>query len=191
MWALTGHCGYSYDCERWKFGCGKCPYPDVHPPIRRDGTRIEWWLKNRVYSRSNLTLVSPSTWLKKLAKESMINRFPIKQIPNGVDTDIYRPLDSEQCRSLLGIPGGKHVLMFAAVNLKDHRKGGDLLINALQSLPQSLKAETVLIVLGQSGGTIAETVGIQTLDLGYVSSDRLKTIAYSAADLFIFANAGR
>jgi glycosyltransferase involved in cell wall biosynthesis len=115
----------------------------------------------------------------------MINRFPIKHIPNGVDTDIYRPLDPEQCRSLLGIPGGKHVLMFAAINLKDHRKGGDLLIAALQSLPKSLKAETVLIVLGRSGGTIAQTVGIQTFDLGYTSSARLKTIAYSAADLFI------
>jgi hypothetical protein len=27
MWSFTGHCGYSYDCERWKIGCGKCPYP--------------------------------------------------------------------------------------------------------------------------------------------------------------------
>ena len=22
MWALTGHVAYSYDCERWKHGCG-------------------------------------------------------------------------------------------------------------------------------------------------------------------------
>jgi glycosyltransferase involved in cell wall biosynthesis len=186
MWCLTGHCVYSYDCERWKSGCGKCPYPNVYPRIRRDGTRIEWWLKNRAYSRSNLIFVSPSTWLENLAKESMINRFPIKHIPNGVDTDIYHPLDPEQCRSVLGIPGGKHVLMFAAVNLSNHRKGADLLITALQSLPQSLKAETVLIVLGNSGDTIAQTAGMQTFDLGYVTSARLKTIAYSAADLFIF-----
>jgi glycosyltransferase involved in cell wall biosynthesis len=75
--------------------------------------------------------------------------------------------------------------MFAAVNLINHRKGADLLITALQSLPQSLKAETVLIVLGNSGDTIAQTVGMQTFDLGYVTSAQLKTIAYSAADLFI------
>jgi glycosyltransferase involved in cell wall biosynthesis len=33
---------------------------------------------------------------------------------------------------------------------------------------------------------LAEAVGIQTLDLGYISSDHLKAIAYSASDLFIF-----
>ena len=43
----------------------------------------------------------------------------------------------------------------------------------------------MLIVLGNSGDKLTQTVGIQTLDLGYVKSARLKTIAYSAADLFI------
>ena len=27
MWSFTGHCTYSYDCDRWKTGCGRCPYP--------------------------------------------------------------------------------------------------------------------------------------------------------------------
>ena len=29
MWPFTGHCGYSYGCERWKTGCGSCPHLDV------------------------------------------------------------------------------------------------------------------------------------------------------------------
>ena len=28
MWSFTGHCAYSYDCNRWMTGCGRCPYPD-------------------------------------------------------------------------------------------------------------------------------------------------------------------
>jgi glycosyltransferase involved in cell wall biosynthesis len=66
------------------------------------------------------------------------------------------------------------------------RKGGDLLLKALSSLPTALKAETVLLILGDGGTAISEAVGIDTLNLGYVNSDRLKSIAYSAADLFIF-----
>src|ERR1700740_3621830 len=31
-WSFTGHCGVSFDCERWKTGCGKCPYPTNYPP---------------------------------------------------------------------------------------------------------------------------------------------------------------
>jgi glycosyltransferase involved in cell wall biosynthesis len=186
MWSFTGHCTYSYGCDRWEIGCGRCPYPDVYPRIRRDNTRLEWKLKNWVYSRSHLTIVTPSTWLTEQAKHSMLNRFPIYHIPNGIDTEVYQPLDSKQCRSLLGIPIDKKVLMFGAENLNNARKGGDLLLKALQSLPKSLRAETVLLTLGNGGEAILEAVGMPNLNLGYVSSDRLKAIAYSAADLFIF-----
>jgi glycosyltransferase involved in cell wall biosynthesis len=186
MWSFTGHCTYSYGCARWQIGCGRCPYPDTYPAIRRDSTRLEWKLKNWVYSRSHLTIVTPSTWLTEQAKHSMLNRFPIHHIPNGIDTEAYQPLDPKQCRSLLGIPTDKKVLMFGAENLNNARKGGDLLLKALQSLPESLKAETVLLTLGNGGEAILEAVGMPNLNLGYVSSDRLKAIAYSAADLFIF-----
>ncbi len=186
MWSFTGHCAYSYDCDRWKISCGKCPYPDTYPAVSTDNTHLEWKLKNWVYSRSNLTIVTPSNWLVDQAKQSMLQRFSIHHIPYGIDSKAYQPLDSEQCRLVLGIPTNKKVLMFGAESLKDSRKGGDLLLKALQSLPESLKAETVLLILGNGGEAIAEAVGMATLNLGYVSSDRLKSIAYSAADLFIF-----
>ena len=186
MWSFTGHCAYSYECDRWKSGCGKCPHPDVYPPIKLDNTRLEWQMKNWAYHRSTLTIVAPSNWLTKLASCSILNRFSIHCIPNGIDTEVYQPLDREQCRSVLNIAKNKKVLMFGADNLTDARKGGDLLLKALASLQPSLKAQTLLLTLGNGGEAIAEKVGIQTLNLGYVTSDRLKSIAYSAADLFIF-----
>jgi glycosyltransferase involved in cell wall biosynthesis len=186
MWGFTGHCAYSYDCDRWKTGCGKCPYPDTYPAIQRDNTRLEWKLKNWVYSRSNLTIVTLSRWLTAKVQQSMLNCFPIHFIPNGIDTQAYQPIDTDQCRSVLGIPCGKKVLMFGAVSLTDSRKGGDLLCKVLASLPESLKSEIVLLILGNGGEAIADAIGIQTLNLGYASGDRLKAIAYSAADLFIF-----
>jgi glycosyltransferase involved in cell wall biosynthesis len=195
MWSFTGHCSFSYDCNRWKIGCGQCPYPDIYPPIRRDNTRLEWKLKSWVYSRSNLAIVAPSKWLTDLAKQSMLNRLPIYHIPHGVDLEAYEPLDREQCRSLLGIPRSKKVLMFMAMRMDPShahgfRKGCDLLLEAIRGLPESLKAEMTLLLVGEGGGALAEAVGIQALDLGYVSSDRLKAIAYSASDLFVFSTRG-
>jgi glycosyltransferase involved in cell wall biosynthesis len=186
MWSFTGDCAYSYDCTRWKTGCGKCPYPHTYPAIKRDNTRLEWKLKDWAYSRSNLTIVTLSRWLAKQAQQSLLNRFPIHHIPYGIDTEAYQPLDCQDCRSLLGIPLGKNVLMFGAASLQDPRKGGDLLLDALSNLPNSLKTETVLLTIGSGGEAIAETVGIPTLNLDYVASDRLKSLAYSAADLFLF-----
>ncbi|MEA5503462.1 glycosyltransferase family 4 protein [Halotia wernerae UHCC 0503] len=186
MWSFTGHCAYSYDCDRWKIGCGKCPNLDTYPAIKRDSTSLEWKLKNWVYRRSDLVIVTPSKWLTEQAKQSMLSCFPIQHIPYGIDTEAYQPLESQQCRYLLDIPISKRVLLFGAQSLQDYRKGGDLLLKALDHLPEHLKAETVLLTLGEGGKTITKTLGMQTLNLGYVSSDRLKSIAFSAADLFVF-----
>ena len=185
MWSFTGHCAYSYGCERWKTGCGKCPYLDSYPYVPRDNTGLEWNLKNWVYNRSNLTIVTLSEWLTKQVKQSLLNRFPIHHIPNGIDTQAYQPLDRELCRKALDIPVTSKVLMFGAQDITDFRKGGDLLLQALQTLPQSLKTETVVLAMGSSS-KVLENMGFKTISLGYISSDRLKSVAYSAADLFVF-----
>jgi glycosyltransferase involved in cell wall biosynthesis len=186
MWSFTGHCAYSYDCDRWKIGCGECPYPDIYPAVKIDNTHVEWKLKNWVYMHANLTIVTPSNWLAEQAEKSMLKRFPIHHIPYGIDTNIYQPINTKQCRFVLGIPNNKKVLMFGAEILMDSRKGGDLLLKALQNLPESLKAEIMLLILGNGGEAMVDDLGMNTLNLGYVSSDRLKSIAFSAADLFVF-----
>ncbi|WP_017300725.1 glycosyltransferase family 4 protein [Nodosilinea nodulosa] len=186
MWSFTGHCTYSYDCTRWQIGCGKCPYPDTYPNIRRDATHWEWALKDWAYNRSNLTIVTPSHWLKEQAEASLLSRFSVHHIPYGINTDVYQPIDSELCRKALNIPLNKKVLLFSAVKLTDSRKGGDLLIKALEQLPKALKQGCVLLTLGGSSQQLTAAADISIIDLGYVNSDRLKSIAYSAADLFIF-----
>lgn len=185
MWCMTGHCAVNYDCERWKTGCGKCPYPKVHPPIKRDATNIEWKLKNWVYKRSKLCIITVSKLQTEQAKVSMLKRFPIYHIPNGVDTERYQPVDPDLSRSALGISKKSKVLMFAATDLGRHGKGGDLLIEALNNLPKALKEEMLLLLLGSDGERIGKTAGIQSLSLGYITDERIKLHAYSAADLFI------
>jgi glycosyltransferase involved in cell wall biosynthesis len=185
MMSFTGHCFHSLDCERWKTGCGKCPYPNIPPSISMDNTRLAWKLRNWAFSRSDLEVVAPSSWMVDMAKQSMLRRFSIHQIPHGIDTDIYRPHEPELCRSVLNIPKRKKVLMFMAANLSGRLKGGDLFVKVVQSLPESLKAETVILLLGRRGEALASSLGVQTIHLGYVESDLLKVICYSAADCFV------
>ncbi|MBD2579003.1 glycosyltransferase family 4 protein [Oscillatoria sp. FACHB-1406] len=185
LWAFTGHCSHPYDCDRWKIGCGKCPYPDTYPAIQRDNTSIEWRLKRWASHQSPLAIVTPSHWLMQRAQQSLLGDLPIHRIPHGIDVEIYAPLETEQCRFVLGIPKGKKVLMFAAENLSDPYKGINLLLQSLAKLPASLKAELFLLILGNGGEAIAKAADIENLHLGYTSSDRVKCIAYSAADLFL------
>jgi glycosyltransferase involved in cell wall biosynthesis len=186
-WPLTGHCAVTYDCERWKTGCGKCPYPDAPPalPAKRDATHLEWKLKNWAYRHSRLTVVTLNRKMMDHVKQSMLGRFPIHHIPNGVDTNAYQRLDPDLCRSVLGIPRRKKALLFVAGHLTRRHKGADLLAQALERVPASLKSELVLLLVGEGGNIIADSFGLQVLPLGYVSGHRLKAMAYSAADLLV------
>ncbi|MDR1236516.1 MAG: hypothetical protein LBJ96_05950, partial [Holosporaceae bacterium] len=44
-WALSGHCIHHFDCEKWKTGCGDCPYPDKPFAINFDDTALQFELK--------------------------------------------------------------------------------------------------------------------------------------------------
>jgi len=186
MWAFTGHCHFSFDCDRWKTGCGECPHLNISPSVKRDATHVEWKMKNWAYSRSKFFVVTDSTWLTEQVRESMLKSFPLYPLFEAVDTKIYRPLDKKRCRMELGIPLDKKVLMFASVQLNEFRKGGDLLIKALKSMPQSMKREILLLCMGQGTVNITETLGIEVLNLGYIGDHQRKAICYSAADLFLF-----
>jgi glycosyltransferase involved in cell wall biosynthesis len=53
-------------------------------------------------------------------------------------------------------------------------------------MPSSIKKEIILLLVGEGGDGLAREAGVEALTLGYVASDRLKAILYSAADLFLF-----
>jgi glycosyltransferase involved in cell wall biosynthesis len=192
MWPLTGHCAVNYDCERWRTGCGHCPYPAAPPPLpgTRDGTRLEWKLKRWVYRRSRMTVVALSRRLAAQLKESILGHLPICHIPNGVDTEAYHPLDRAMCRDALDLPAHKKVLLFAAGHLNRKNKGGELLLKALRDLPPALKKDVVLLLMGEGGEELGGAPDLDVRPLGYVGGSRLKSIVYSAADLFVLPTAG-
>ena len=197
MWPFTGHCANSQDCDRWIQGCGRCPYPNAYPSVSRDATHLEWRLKSWAFGRSRLSVVAPSQWMVMSARQSFLNQFPIFYIPHGVDTSVFRPVGRASARAALGIASNSRVLGFACTRIDDPRtgapnkaKGVDLLIEALRDLPDHLKINTVLLLMGQGGERLAELTGVPVVGLGYVGSDRMKAIAYSAADVFISASRG-
>ncbi|APB33671.1 glycosyl transferase, group 1 [Gloeomargarita lithophora Alchichica-D10] len=185
MWSFTGHCSYSFGCQRWQKGCGKCPYPNTYPAIKRDSTALEWKLKNWVYHQTHLTIVTPSQWLMNQVKLSMLNHLDICHIPNGVNLDIYHPLDQQICRYFLGISHKKYVLLTSSINFHDPRKGSDLLIQALNLLPNAIRKETILLAMGVAGNVLEKAVDMAVYSLGYIHLDQLKAGVFAAADVFV------
>ncbi len=189
-WAITGRCYNNLNCNRWKSGCGVCPNTNVFPIARHDASYLEWHLKRWTYDHSRLTAVSKSTWMTEMLQQSILNKSPIHQIPNGIDIQAYKPLDKIECRSILKISASKYVLMFGALDLGNHIKGADLLLEALKMLPKSIKEECVLITMGKNSSATWDVAGIQTLSLGLLEHDDIKNRAYSAADVFLCPSRG-
>jgi len=190
IWPLTGHCAVSHDCDRWKTGCKPCMYLDLPPAISRDSAYIEYQLKQWVYSKTRPTFVSPSTTLTNQAKESIIKDYNIVTIPHGVNTDIYYPRGKEEVRRVLHIEEDRIVLMMASIRLDQHHKGGDTVHEVLAKLPESIKKKLLLVTIGGTGGTYQSAEGIKVVDFGFVHSDTLKAVIYSAADIFLFPSRG-
>jgi glycosyltransferase involved in cell wall biosynthesis len=46
-WLLSGHCAYTFTCNRWRSGCGSCPDVSIYPGIRRDATAYNWQCKKK------------------------------------------------------------------------------------------------------------------------------------------------
>ena len=98
-WAFTGHCSH-FDyigCDRWKNGCKSCPNKREYPKsIFLDNSKNSYNLKKNSFTGiENLTIVTPSKWLKNLVRESFLSQYEIKCIYNGIDTNIFKPTNSD------------------------------------------------------------------------------------------------
>jgi glycosyltransferase involved in cell wall biosynthesis len=176
MWPVTGHVAYSYDCERWRFGCGACPYLAEYPSLGRDTTAFLWRVKESVYKRSRLTIVATSSWSEAVARESpLISRFDVRRIPNGIDVDCFRPQDKRAARSALGLAEDRATVLFSALDLADRRKGGSYLTEALERLAD---LDLQLVTVGGGAGLPG------AISLGSITDDRTLALAYCAADVF-------
>ena len=186
MWAITGHCVYSLDCTRWQTGCGKCPRLADYTALRRDTTAWLWKVKRWLYQRSRLTVVTPSRWLGDLARQSpLLAGVDVFVIPNGLDTDVFRPSDKAPVRQALGIDPESRVVMSGAANPEDSRKGGHLLLAALNRLDPTLRRQIVLLIVGRGGDAWQAKGDFKVLLVGPIENERFMAMCYAAADVFV------
>jgi glycosyltransferase involved in cell wall biosynthesis len=186
MWPLTGHCCYSYDCDRWKSGCGSCPLLTDEPALRADRTALLWRAKQHIYAGANVTLVAPSRWIAGLAAQSpLVRHWPVEVIPNGLDLSLFRPINRAAAREVLGLPQDEAVVLFSSVETRAYRKGGTFVAEAVNALKGKTRAPFRLLVVGNRACEWENAVGVPVTAIDAVKDDQLLATLYSAADLFV------
>jgi glycosyltransferase involved in cell wall biosynthesis len=192
MWALTGHCSYSYACERWRTGCHHCPLLKepgrriVEPkPVPLDRTRSIWDAKRRVYQGVPSHVVVPSRWLYDLVGQSILaSAASVRHIPYGIDLELFHPVAQEVARCMLDLPVDAQVMFFSAAGVSNERKGFSYLLQALERLPSY---ENFWLLTSGGRADLPPSSGrLKVRQLGYLDEERIQRLALAAADVFVF-----
>jgi glycosyltransferase involved in cell wall biosynthesis len=188
MWAFTGGCHYSYDCDLYQQSCGNCP--QLHSQKEYDLSRQIWQQKSKYWKDIDFRIVTPSHWLAKCAASSALftNR-AIEVIPYGLDLEIYKPINCQLARQILNLPPDSKLILFGAMSAtSDRRKGLHLLQPALQKLHKHFdiaESPIEILVMGASQPQSPLTFGLTTHYLGKLSDDVTLALVYSASDVFV------
>ena len=178
-WAFTGGCHYPGDCTGFRGECGSCP--QLGSRDDNDISRTLMQRKARTFRDLDLTIVTPSRWMADLAaSSSLLSGRRIEVIPNGLDTEAFKPIDYQAARDYLGIANRHPVILFGANRLPDPRKGGDLLCKALSMLGTPY----TLLTFGEGELPLADATNVELRSLGSLNDDASLALAYSAADVF-------
>ncbi|MDD3875062.1 MAG: glycosyltransferase [Bacteroidales bacterium] len=178
---FTGGCHHSLECNKYKDDCKNCIqlHGTINPDIAYDIQNLKY---DALIPFNKLYLVTPSLWLSECSLQSRIlNRFPHKVIPNGTDSEVFKIMNKTFCRELLGLPKDKTILLFVAGDINCKPKGYHLLKAVFAEVCKN--TDYALCAVGQFNSNEEKLDNI--IELGYINDDRLMSVVYAAADVFV------
>lgn len=179
---FTGGCIYPLGCERFTQNCGKCPQTNRWPmggkfDLSYFYLKMKRWLHNKP-----VNFVSPSQYMKQQAQLAGVEQDKISVINNGVDTNIFRPLEKEHARASLGLKVDKFTILLIAFDINSPYKGTDDALKVLKGIDIPFQ----LLVVGKVSESQRNMfAGIDCVFAGYVDSKTKLNDCYNAADIFL------
>lgn len=184
----TANCGHAFDCERWKYGCGKCPrLKEETRTLFLDSTSYSWKRMKKAFEgfEENLIVVSVSPWLKDRAISSpILSNHKHTIIYNGLDTSIFK-YSKNNLRKEFGLKENNMVIFHVTPNFTDapnHNKGGRYIIELAKLMP-----EYIFVVAGPILGTIPEVPDNVKL-LGAITDSNDLASLYSMANVTVLTS---
>lgn len=182
-WSYTGHCCYYslVQCNKWQTGCFDCQQKRAYPAsVFIDNSKWNYQKKKKLFAGINMTLVAVSQWLANEVGQSFLKDYPLKTIYNGIDLNVFRPLNSD-FRNKHSLKNKKIILGVAST--WDVRKGLDDFIKLSAMLDDNYKIVVVGVNAHEMRMLPKNIIGIKRTD----SIQELAEI-YSAADIFFNAS---
>ena len=184
MWPFTNNGAHTYGDDSWR---NLKSFPGENKIFPWTGFNWDSWLlkqKQKIYSRSRITLITPSKWMFELAKQSpvFLNK-KIFRVYHGIDTSVFRPLNTVRTREKLGINKNEKVLLFVA---EKTGKSENKLEKILSNINSKTEFPITFIILGKKSGLKYDFENIKIIETGYIADELTLVEYYSVADLFVY-----
>lgn len=186
MWPFTGGCHYDDECGKFQQACGNCPI--LNSGKEKDLSRRIWSRKKKSWNEIPIVIVATSQWLADMARlSSLFKNKRVVVIPNGIDTDVYKPINKDVARSAYNLPKDKSLILFSAVSANsDKRKGYHLLKQALEQISQTGSASNFeLVIIGATKPVDSPDLGMNVHYMGHMHDEISQVLLYSAADVLV------
>lgn len=186
MWPFTGGCHYDDECGKFQQACGNCPV--LHSDTELDLSQRVLARKQKSWDGLPIVVVATSHWLAEMARSSTLFKDQrIEVIPNGIDTERYKPIDKYVARDVYNLPHDKRLILFSAFNAtSDKRKGNQYLMLALEKLSRlGWSADTEIVIIGASKPESPSNLGMKVHYMGQMFDEISQVLLYSAADVVV------
>lgn len=131
----------------------------------------------------NLSIVSLSQEMYDLTKTlDYLRDKPNHIVFNSVDSSKFLVFDKKQCRSELGIPQDKQILLFVSEYVEVQSKGLSLLKEAIRSMHQE---NILLCIVGNHSADLPSKDIVAARYFGKIKDSVMLSKIYSAADLLV------
>lgn len=185
VWFYTGGCHVNLDCDKYLTNCKNCPLFEVNNSLI-DITSIIFRKKKKLFEEKKIHVIVLSNWMKERALLSpILSNSEITLIPNGVDTEKFKPFDKLLARNVFKLNPHSKIILFGGISAKsDFNKGFDLMCESLMILKQK-NEKFELVIFGNSDTVQSEIEGFKSTFIGYLHDDESLALLYSAADLVL------
>lgn len=181
-WLFTGKCPHFTvaGCEKWKYACGECPQLERYPKSKVDTTKKSLLDKKKWLSgfENRLKIITVSDWLCNTAKQSFLASYPIQTIYNGINCELFHPVDGIAIRKKYCLEN-KFVILGVSSNWNDE-KG----FNEFLQLSEKLCDDEVIILVGL---TEKQVTMLPKKIIGITKTENKTELVklYSAANVFV------
>lgn len=174
VWAFTGGCHYNQNCMNFHDSCGNCKVLGSHKSS--DLSQFVFNSKLKDYTKhGNITFIGLSKWMSKLARNSPLTKNKVINLPNPINTNIYKPTPKDDTSFLLEINSKTNNILIGAMSLEIKRKGFKEFIDAVEYISNDFD----LITFGTSKSNSFK-IKQRILDAGFISNINQMVMLYSA-----------